>query len=201
MTMNDRINRTFVRQGFRGEMMVLWALSDLLEKNPDLPRPSVTLPTGKDSRPEIRWAFSASYAIDIPYSDENGRVLDSEERTKRWEDLRRVDLEDRMAAVITALGPDLEWEKNDPTVDKWSYVLNTVWNGAAVQISTWREAVCERVTVLEKEVVEEVPDPELVKEVPLVKVTRKEPVTEWQCNPRLSEVTAPRHIRAAQTAG
>jgi hypothetical protein len=53
-------------------------------------------------------------------------------------------------------------------------------------ILAWREEVCERVVVDTREVVEEVPDPELLAAVPTVTVTRTEDVVEWQCRPLLA---------------
>lgn len=189
-----------VPTGFRRDITLLHHLSELMEKHPDLPRPLVDLRINSKGQleNEVRWRFSPDYSITAPWYDENGDAVDPDERSAKQAELRRVDLEERMAAVLTALGPDIEWEKNDPTVDEWSYTLTTTWHGAKLQISTWRDAVCEKVTVMEKDVVEEVPDPELVKNIPLVTVTRKEPVTEWQCNERLAAVTAPRHIRKVE---
>ena len=189
-----------VPTGFRRDITLLHHLSDLMEKHPDLPRPLVDLRTNNKGQPtnEVRWRFSTDYNIRVPWYDENGDAVDPDERAEKEAGLRRVDLEERMAAVLTALGPDIEWEKNDPSVDEWSYTLTTTWHGATLRLSTWRDAVCEKVTVMEKDVVEEVPDPELVKNIPLVTVTRKEPVTEWQCNERLAAATAPRHIRKVE---
>lgn len=49
-----------------------------------------------------------------------------------------------------------------------------------------RSEVCERVVVDTVEVVEEVPDPEVLATVPKVTVVRTEEVVEWQCKPLLA---------------
>ena len=54
-----------------------------------------------------------------------------------------------------------------------------------VDILANREEVCERVVVDTVEVVEEVPDPEVLATVPKVTVTRTEEIVEWQCRPLL----------------
>ncbi|HBH59915.1 MAG TPA: hypothetical protein DDY41_17675, partial [Arthrobacter bacterium] len=115
---------------------------------------------------------------------------------KVWQ---RVNLEERIAAIVDALGEGVEWEKNDPTKEEYYYKLSTLWHGARLTITTSREAVCEKVVVLETEREDEVPDPELTKTfmdaVPKVKVMVKDTITEWQCNSALAAATAPKHTR------
>jgi hypothetical protein len=53
-----------------------------------------------------------------------------------------------------------------------------------------RTEVCERVVVDTVEVVEEVPDPEVMATVPKVTVVRTEEVVEWQCRPLLEAAEA-----------
>lgn len=50
-----------------------------------------------------------------------------------------------------------------------------------------RSKVCERVVIGEREVTEQVPDPELVKDVPMKTVTRVVEDIEWRCSPMLGE--------------
>lgn len=54
-----------------------------------------------------------------------------------------------------------------------------------LEILARRTEVCERVVVDTVEVVEEVPDPEVLATVPKVTVTRTEEIVEWQCRPLL----------------
>ena len=189
-----------VPTGFRRDITLLHHLSDLMEKHPDLPRPLVELRTDNKGQPtnEIRWYVMGDYSISVPWHDEDGNYIGLDVRQAQTEELRRVNIEDRIAVLVAALGPDIDWEKNDPSMEEHTYRLTTTWHGAKLQIITWRESVCEKVTVMEKDIVEEVPDPELVKNIPLVTVTRKEPVTEWQCNERIAAVTAPIHTRSTQ---
>lgn len=186
--------------GFRRDIMVLHHLSEMMEKNPDLPRPKVEFNQDYSggTKNKIYWHLRADSSIFISLFREDGTVWDRDERDAEQKRRRRVDLEERIAALVLALGDDVEWEKNDPTVESWSYRLTTTWHGCEVSISTWRDDVCEEVVVLETEHEEEVPDPDLVAAVPLVKVTVKDKITEWQCNERLAAVTAPKHVRTVQ---
>lgn len=195
---------TPIPTGFRRDIMVLHHLSELMEKNPGLPRPKITLNRNSSGQTanEIYWYISADRTITVPHRDEDGNWADWDERAAKIKELRRVDLEERMAALVQALGDDLEWEKNDPTVDTYSYRLTSTWLGCTVHISTWRSDVCEEVVVLETEREEEQPDPELhqvfLDSVPKVKVVVKDQIKEWQCNERLAAVTAPKHVRTVQ---
>lgn len=192
-------------KGFRRDIMVLHHLSDLMEKHPDLPRPTVKLghEYGSDLMVHINWHMTAAYG-----SDELGirdwRMGDEtyEEYDARRKEAQRTDLEQRIGRIVEAveaLGEDVEWEKNDPTQEQYYYKLSTLWHGAALSIVTSRDAVCEKVVVLETEREEEVPDPAVIEAVtkaaPLVKVTVKDTITEWQCNSALAEKTAPKHTR------
>jgi hypothetical protein len=60
------------------------------------------------------------------------------------------------------------------------------FGGAKAEVIAYREEVCERVVVGTREVTEEVPDPEALKAVPMVTVTRTEHVTKWECKPILA---------------
>jgi hypothetical protein len=138
--------------------------------------------------------------------------LDYDERWNKREqilkELRRVDLEQRIATILDEIekrgGVEGEWEKNDPERDSYSYTLKGMWMGASVTISCNREAVCEKVVVLETEREEEVPDPEIQEKVlqaiPKVKRTVKETISEWQCNEALAEKTMPKYAVTTKTA-
>lgn len=82
---------------------------------------------------------------------------------------------DRDALVGLARAIGGKWEK-DPYGSLFT-LKQEVRRGVVVELTTSREAVCEQVVVGEETV--EVPDPELVAEVPTVTITR--PVTEWRC--------------------
>lgn len=177
--------------GFRRDINMLHHLSELMEKNPVIERPTVSLyqhHSGNNGN-SIMWFLHEDYRI---------RPEDGDYATAR-----RVDLEERIAALVLALeqsDESVEWEKNDPSdqYEKHYYRLKTTWHGCALTITTMRSSVCEEVTVLETVHEEEVPDPELVAAVPLVKVKVTDKITEWQCNERLAAVTAPKHVRTVQ---
>lgn len=194
------MGETPVPKGFRRDITLLHHLSDLMEKHPDLPRPTVTLARGHNGgvQTRISWHLRVSYTLKAPIADEAGVPLSPDEYLAAIKEVRRVDLEERMAAIVLALGEGVEWEKNDPSKDQWTYQLSTTWHGATISITTWREDVCEQVVVLETEREDEVPDPELLAAVPLVTVTVTDKITEWQCNERLAAVTAPKHIRTVE---
>lgn len=58
--------------------------------------------------------------------------------------------------------------------------------GEVVAIAS-RHEVCERVVIGEREVTESVPDPEAMRGVPLVEVTRKVEDVEWVCHPIMGD--------------
>lgn len=181
--------------GFRRDITLLHHLSEMMEKNPALPRPTVSLyqhESGNNGN-SISWFLHEDYIIQAKDGD--------------YAAARRVDLEERMAALVLGLeqsDSSVEWEKNDPSdeYEKHYYRLKTTWHGCPVTITTMRAAVCEEVVVLETEHEEEQPDPDVVEklmaDVPLVKVIVKDKITEWQCNERLAAVTAPKHVRTVQ---
>jgi hypothetical protein len=185
-------------KGFRRDIMVLHALSDLMEKNPHLPRPTVHVgPRWKvEETVQVSWSLSADYTAGPKWDPLTATY---EEHDAIRKEHRRVDLEQRIAVIVDALGEDIEWEKNDPTQDEYYYKLSTRWHGARLMIMTSRDDVCEKVVVLETEHEEEVPDPAVIEAVtkaaPLVKVMVKDTITEWQCNQALAEKTAPKHTR------
>lgn len=182
--------------GFRRDINMLHHLSELMEKNPALRRPDVTLHQGYMGANEnqVAWFLAEDYG-----------APQGEHKTRG--DARRAELEERIAALVLLLeesDDNVEWEKNDPTEDygRFYYRLTATWHGAQVTISTMRSAVCEEVVVLETDRFEEQPDPEVVEKLmaaaPKVKVKVTDKITEWQCNERLAAVTAPKHVRTVQ---
>lgn len=75
--------------------------------------------------------------------------------------------------------------------DTWGSVTLRMPNG---RVNIWvyanREEVCERVVIGTREVTEEVPDPEALKAVPKVAVTKTVEDVEWQCHSLLAEVSS-----------
>lgn len=170
--------------GFRRDIMVLRDLSELMEKHPAITRrPTVEFGRAwKEDIPMIRWHLSVDYNLSAGWDYDDNRA--------RTEELRRVDLEERVATILDAFGPGVQWEGNDPNKDTYYYRLTGHWNGAEVEISTTREDVCQKVEIVLGEHEEEQPDPELhqtfLDAVPKVKVMVKDTVTEWQCNTALA---------------
>jgi hypothetical protein len=204
-------------KGFRQDIMVLHTLSDLMEKHPTIERPRVSFDnhynwTSKEHQNSvsISWYLSTEHSLKYEFTDEDN-LLEYNERWAKYDrmqnELRRVDLEKRIAAILDGIeargGVEGEWEKNDPTDDSYSYTLSAKWMGANVRISCNRDAVCEKVIVLETEREEEVPDPEIQEKVlqaiPKVKRTVKETISEWQCNTALAEKTAPKYAVTTKT--
>jgi hypothetical protein len=183
--------------GFRRDIMALHALSDLMEKHPELPRPRVELGPKyqSDQVVHVRWFLSAAWNIAVPEWDVRNEEYD--DYAARQKEAQRIDLEQRIAMILDAFGEDVEWVKNDPTDDAYYYRLTAVWQDMSIDITTTRDAVCEKVELEIGEHEEEVPDPELhetfLQAVPRVKVTVKDTITEWQCNAALAERTAPKY--------
>lgn len=160
---------------FASEIEFLSGLSQALAGSKVAKLPKVELNMG---RVDCRFYYWGTDRWDLP----------EEERREA----KRLGIEAEIAAVVD-LFPGAEWKKNDPTGDYGGsyYQLQAQWENVTITILTERKDVCERVVVLEHDVTEEVPDPEILKSVPLVKVTQKKQVVEWQCNTALAEKTAP----------
>ncbi len=200
-------------KGFRRDIMVLHTISDLMEKHPSVPRPTVQFTNyGAGNLRSISWHLGQDYHLRGELTEEEEDTLGWDERyvlkDKRTADLRRVDLETKIAAILDAIeefgGIEGEWEKNSPEDDAYSYTLIGKWQGANVRISCNRDAVCEKVVVLETEREEEQPDPEWLEKVtsaaPKVKVKVTDTITEWQCNSALAEKTKPMYARTVERA-
>lgn len=165
------------RQGFDREILFLSGLSGKMIAAGMTERPQVVMgPSGTS----VKFYVWGKDDWDVP-ADMRAEV-------------KRVGIEEQIAAAVD-LFPGAVWEKNDPTAGSYNesyYELKAKWDDVTITIVTDRGSVCERVVVLEHDVTEEVPDPEQVAKIPLVKVTQKKQVVEWQCNAALAEKTAPR---------
>lgn len=166
------------KDAFRTHLMFLSGLADALGRTPEIEKPQVTFFPGSGTT-TVYWAM---------WGTEDWNL--TEEDRKRD---KREKLEAAFAAIVD-LFPGAEWEKNEPTgiYGENYYELKGTFENVTIEIVTQRKDVCERVVVLEHDVVEEVPDPEILKSVPLVKKTIQKQVVEWQCNTALAEKTAPR---------
>jgi hypothetical protein len=150
--------------GYRQQIWAVRRISELVEKNPDLPRPKIELWHGE--------------------TDVTFYVLDG----KKTEEL---------ILDVVALFPDVEWAKNDPTggvYDSSYYTMKGRWQEPGtgpvkLEVIAQRADLCERVVTMSYEVVEEIPDPEQVALIPLVKVPVTKEIVEWQCNKAIAEAT------------
>lgn len=168
---------TGVKRGaFHSELQFLSGLSRALNKSSVKQLPKVEF--GAGGRTEVRWYI---------WGEDDWNLPEDERREKK-----RIGIEEEFAKIID-LFPGAAWEKNDPTGGSYGesyYEMKGRWEDVEIRIVTGRTDVCERVVVLEHDVTEEVPDPEYMKAVPLVKVTEKKQVVEWQCNTALAQKTA-----------
>lgn len=177
------------REGFRSEVMFMRQLSEIQEKNPSMPRPRVSFEDFKGT---------AMFWISYYELEPNYR-----KRTKE-------EMEAEIELIVNCF-PSAAWTANAPEPGATDYSHSNVYyvligvlpEGGEVRITAMRESLCELVTVSEREVSEEVPDPDLVQNVPKVKLTRTEKIQEWQCNERLQVLTLPGslkdHVQHGQT--
>ena len=87
--------------------------------------------------------------------------------------------EDELADAARTLG------RAEKTADESYVKLERRFGPHVVQAYTAHEGVCERVVVGTETVTREVPDPELVAEVPTITVTEEREIVEWRCPPSL----------------
>lgn len=98
-----------------------------------------------------------------------------------WSDDQR----EQMATTGRAMG---QFAKHaNPDGDR--FAIYRRFAGIALAVTADRDEVCERVVVSTKEVTEEVPDPEALKAVPTVTVTKTVEEVRWECRPLLAEPT------------
>ncbi len=77
--------------------------------------------------------------------------------------------------------------KEQAGTDGQLFALRARLHGLNFEVIANRDEVCERVVVGTREVVETVPDPELLAAVPTVEQTRTEELVEWRCGAVLAE--------------
>lgn len=162
-------------EGIRAHVMAMRRVSELLEKHPEMDESPVY--TGDLNKLTIKFHVWARSWL----GDEGDQ---------------RREVEGRISALLDALGPGIEWVKNEPTGafgSAYYQLTAAVEDRAEIVIVADRAVLCERVVVLEDDVEEEVPDPELLAKltaaVPMVKVISKKETVEWQCNPVIAEKT------------
>lgn len=78
--------------------------------------------------------------------------------------------------------------KLDKDVDESYYRLRGQMGGVSVEFCAYRDYVCERVVIGEREVTVQIPDPDV--DVPMVEVTQTIEDVEWICPPLLAEAEA-----------
>lgn len=168
------------RGAFWSEASFLKGLGDRLDKSDIKDLPQVVLSRGKIF---VKWHVWGPNDWDL-----RGKGI-SEEAIP---DVKRGAIEAEFAKIVDMF-PGAVWEKNEPTgsYGETYYELKGAWEDVQIEVLTYRQDVCEAVVVLEHDVVSEVPDPELVAAIPLIKVTEKKKVVEWQCNPVIAEKTDP----------
>lgn len=160
-------------RGLQAEVNALRELSAVIERNPWMPRPMFQTSTAESLPSRI-----AVNVWSIPPQAEGETEI---ERMK-----------DYVRAIRRAFGGGT-WKKNNPRDDSYAeqyYTLTREWHGATLQITTHREQMCQLV-VREEEYTEEVPDPDVVAEVPTVTVTKTRQIREWICNDNSPEGSTP----------
>jgi hypothetical protein len=68
-------------------------------------------------------------------------------------------------------------------LDAGVVVMELRFAGLRADVLASRTTVCERIVVGEREVIEVVPDPEALAQVPTVELIRTEEIVEWRCAP------------------
>lgn len=93
-----------------------------------------------------------------------------------WNDSAKTD----MARVRNLIGGKFKKE-----VDRNYFTLIGELHGLTIKLNAFRDDVCTRVVVGTEIVVEEIPDPKFMAEVPTVLVREEREVVEWKCPPIL----------------
>ena len=166
------------KAGIRTEIYTLRELSTLLEKNPWLPRPDVSIKSSAYSDDE---PMTISFNLFAPLPLAGGQT-----HKERMEE---------SYLLIANLFHRGGWDKNDPDLpgassyDQIYYEMSTAWHDAKVKIGGYRKDICERVVLDEYEEEVEVPDPAVVDSAPLVKQKVTKQVVGWECNKRIAQET------------
>lgn len=92
-----------------------------------------------------------------------------------------------LAAAVRVLGCTWTKRVTDETSEYPSYLdLDGSLHGLRIKLTALRDAVCERVVTGTREVTDEVPDPEALAKVPVIKVPRIVEEVRWRCGPILA---------------
>lgn len=75
------------------------------------------------------------------------------------------------------------WAKSVDEGDDYFILTGTMADGTTVKIKTLRSLSCQRIVTGQTTVTEKVPDPEAMKNVPLVEITKDVDLVEWRCIP------------------
>lgn len=95
-----------------------------------------------------------------------------------------------MAAVARAMPCRLDKHVTEHDSGTSYFHLRGSLHGLRVELVSFRDAVCERVVTGTREVTEWVKDPQLLKKVPEVEVTKVVEDIEWVCSPLLAQSSA-----------
>lgn len=139
-------------------------IADWLDAHPEVPVPYLGSYVPGNPRP------SMPIYLREPYSFEEGMPS----------------VREQMATIARAMGK----ANKAPGGVEGTFIVSRSFAGLAVYAQADREEVCERVVLGTRDVTEEVPDPEALKAVPKVIVTKTVEDVEWRCMPLLAEATS-----------
>jgi hypothetical protein len=119
-------------------------------------------------------------ALPLPYEGRSGAIT--------FHFLSGEDPKAEMAAAARAIPTRLDKSGGDSYFD-----LTGSLHGLKIELTAFRDAVCERVVTGTETVTEQVRDPEAAEQalasVPLVEVTRTIEHVEWRCTPLLADTS------------
>jgi hypothetical protein len=98
--------------------------------------------------------------------------------------------------AFTGVAWDKETRDGKGSDDSYFDMLGSL-HGLRLRLTSYRDAVCERVVTGTREVTETVKDPAKLAEVPEIEVTKTVEEVEWRCAPILKPVTVPEGPEAA----
>lgn len=99
----------------------------------------------------------------------------------------------RTAMAATARAFPCNWRKQTREYEDGRvayFDMDSELHGLKVQLTAYREAVCERVVTGTREVTEKVKDPDALAAVPEVEVTKTVEDVEWRCHPLMAPEAA-----------
>lgn len=107
-----------------------------------------------------------------------------------WFTIGSSDPRSEMAAAAKAI--PCTWHKNAwESSEQAFFELQGTLHGLSIDLTAYRDAVCERIVTGIETVTERVKDPEALAAVPEVEVTRQVPTVEWRCHPLLAPAGQP----------